>query len=154
VRDALQAGAARVLLGTAAFGDPYLLDEVLATHGPEHVLVSVDARGGRVATAGWSERSELSPQEALLGLHDRGVRRFVFTDVDRDGMLEGPDLDELARLAGAADGELIYSGGIGRLSDLEALASLRAANLIGVIVGKALYERRFTVAQAQRALEG
>jgi len=153
VREALQAGAARVLLGTAAFADPQLLEEVLAAHGPERVLVSVDARGGRVATAGWTERSELSAQEALLGLHARGVRRFVFTDVDRDGMLEGPDLDAVRRLAGAVEGELVYSGGIGHLADLEALARLRAPNLDGVIVGKALYERRFTVAEAQRALQ-
>jgi phosphoribosylformimino-5-aminoimidazole carboxamide ribonucleotide (ProFAR) isomerase len=153
VREALQAGAARVLLGTAAFADPQLLEEVLAAHGPERVLVSVDARGGRVATAGWTERSELSAQEALLGLHARGVRRFVFTDVDRDGMLEGPDLDAVRRLAGVVEGELVYSGGIGHLADLEALARLRAPNLDGVIVGKALYERRFTVAEAQRALQ-
>ena len=153
VRDALQAGAARVLLGTAAFTDPDLLGEVLADHGPERVLVSVDARGGHVATAGWTDRTELTAQDALLGLHARGVRRFVFTDVDRDGMLEGPDLDAVRCLAGAVDGELVYSGGIGRLADLERLARLHAPNLDGVIVGKALYERRFTVAEAQRALE-
>jgi phosphoribosylformimino-5-aminoimidazole carboxamide ribotide isomerase len=153
VRDALQAGARRVLLGTAAFTDPELLEEVLAAHGPERVLVSVDARGGRVATAGWTDRTELSAQDALVSLQGRGVRRFVFTDVDRDGMLEGPDLAEVRRLARAVDGELVYSGGIGRLADLERLARLRAHNLDAVIVGKALYERRFTVAEAQRALE-
>ena len=153
VRDALGAGAARVLLGTAAFTDPDLLEEVLAVHGPERVLVSVDARGGRVATAGWTARTELSAQDALRSLCGRGVRRFVFTDVDRDGMLEGPDLAEVRRLVGAVDAALVYSGGIGRLADLEDLARLRAPNLDGVIVGKALYEQRFTVAEAQRALE-
>jgi phosphoribosylformimino-5-aminoimidazole carboxamide ribotide isomerase len=153
VRDALQAGAARVLLGTAAFTDTDLLEEVLAAHGPERVLVSVDARGGRVATAGWTDRTELSAQDALLSLRGRGVERFVFTDVDRDGMLEGPDLAEVRRLAGAVDAGLVYSGGIGRLADLEGLARLRAPNLDGVIVGKALYEQRFSVAEAQRALE-
>jgi len=153
VRDALRAGAARVLLGTAAFTDPDLLEEVLAVHGPERVLVSVDARGGRVATAGWTARTELSAQDALRSLRARGVRRFVFTDVDRDGMLEGPDLAEVRRLADAADAELVYSGGVGRLADLEGLARLRAPNLDGVIVGKALYEQRFTVAEAQQALE-
>jgi phosphoribosylformimino-5-aminoimidazole carboxamide ribotide isomerase len=153
VRDALRAGAARVLLGTAAFTDPDLLEEALDVHGPERVLVSVDARGGRVATAGWTARSELSAPDALRSLRRRGVRRFVFTDVDRDGMLEGPDLAEVRRLAGAVDAQLVYSGGIGRLADLEGLARLRAPNLEGVIVGKALYERRFTVAEAQGALE-
>jgi phosphoribosylformimino-5-aminoimidazole carboxamide ribotide isomerase len=81
------------------------------------------------------------------------VRNFVFTNVDRDGMLEGPDLEEVRGVAQAVKGSLIYSGGIGALADLEGLAGLREASLEGVIVGKALYERRFTVAQAQAALD-
>jgi phosphoribosylformimino-5-aminoimidazole carboxamide ribotide isomerase len=152
VRDALQAGAARVVLGTAAFADTGLLEEALGVHGPERVLVSVDARGGRVATSGWTDRTELDALDALASLQRRGVERFVFTDVDRDGMLEGPRLEEVRRLAAAVEGTLVYSGGIGRLQDLEGLARLGAPNIDGVIVGKALYERRFTVAEAQRAL--
>jgi len=152
VRDALQAGAARVVLGTAAFADTGLLEEALGAHGPERVLVSVDARGGRVATSGWTDRTELGALDALASLQRRGVERFVFTDVDRDGMLEGPRLEEVRRLAAAVEGTLVYSGGIGRLEDLEGLARLGAPNIDGVIVGKALYERRFTVAEAQQAL--
>jgi phosphoribosylformimino-5-aminoimidazole carboxamide ribotide isomerase len=82
----------------------------------------------------------------------RGVRTFVFTNVDRDGMLEGPDLDEVRRVAQVVRGRFMYSGGIGRHEDLQALAALRQVNLSGVIVGKALYERRFTVAEGQAAL--
>ena len=152
VRDALQAGAARVVLGTAAFADTGLLEEALGAHGPERVLVSVDARGGRVATSGWTDRTDLGALDALASLQRRGVEHFVFTDVDRDGMLEGPRLEEVRRLAAAVEGTLVYSGGIGRLRDLEGLARLGAPNIDGVIVGKALYERRFTVAEAQRAL--
>ena len=152
VRDALRAGAARVVLGTAAFADTGLLEEALGAHGPERVLVSVDARGGRVATSGWTDRTDLGALDALASLQRRGVERFVFTDVDRDGMLEGPRLEEVRRLAAAVEGTLVYSGGIGRLRDLEGLARLGAPNIDGVIVGKALYERRFTVAEAQQAL--
>lgn len=153
VDDALSAGARRVILGTAAFTQPELLREALAVHGPERVLVSVDVRGGRVATAGWTQASDLGPDAALERLQADGVERFVYTNVDRDGMLQGPDLDEVRRAAAAATrGCLLYSGGIGELADLEALARLREPRLAGVIVGKALYERRFTIAEAEAAL--
>jgi phosphoribosylformimino-5-aminoimidazole carboxamide ribotide isomerase len=152
VDQALAAGAVRVILGTAAFTDPELLRAALETHGPERVMVSVDVRGGRVATAGWTHTTELSTEAVLDGLHAGGVRRFVYTNVDRDGMLEGPDLEDVRRVAEAVSGSVIYSGGIGALSDLQGLAALGEKSLEGVIVGKALYERRFTVAAALEAL--
>ncbi len=99
---ALQAGAARVILGTAAFTDPDLLRGALAAHGPERVLVSVDVRGGRVSTAGWTETTDLGTDAVLARLHELGVRELVYTNVDRDGMLEGPDLDEVRAVASAA----------------------------------------------------
>jgi phosphoribosylformimino-5-aminoimidazole carboxamide ribonucleotide (ProFAR) isomerase len=93
------------------------------------------------------------PAEAVIErLQNRGVRSFVYTNVDRDGMLEGPDLDEVKRIAAVVRGRFIYSGGIGKLDDLVELAALRQVNLGGVIVGKALYEGRFTIAEAQKAL--
>ena len=153
VADALRAGARRVLLGTAAINDMAFLDEVVAVHG-EHIVVSIDTRGGFVATAGWTETSQAPAEQVIERLQDRGVEMFVFTDVDRDGMLEGPDLDGVRRLATVVRGRLLCSGGIGTREDLVALAQLRQANLAGVIVGKALYERRFTVAEGQAALEG
>jgi phosphoribosylformimino-5-aminoimidazole carboxamide ribonucleotide (ProFAR) isomerase len=81
------------------------------------------------------------------------VKQFIYTNVDRDGMLEGPDLEEVRRVGAAVRGRFLYSGGIGSLADLEALRDLRLVNLAGVISGKALYERRFGVAQGQTALE-
>ena len=153
VDDAIAAGARRVILGTAAFEDAGFLDEVLAAHG-EHVVVSIDTRGGFVSTAGWTHTSAAPAEQAIERLQDRGVETFVFTDVDRDGMLEGPDLEAVRRLAAVVRGRLLYSGGIGRREDLGALAALRLANLAGVIVGKALYERRFSVAEGQAALGG
>ncbi|HEV2944753.1 MAG TPA: 1-(5-phosphoribosyl)-5-[(5-phosphoribosylamino)methylideneamino]imidazole-4-carboxamide isomerase [Solirubrobacteraceae bacterium] len=152
VSDALAAGAARVILGTVAMLDPSVLYTCLQEHGPEQILVGVDVRGGEVVTHGWLQGTDVQARVALDALHERGVRNFVFTNVDRDGMLEGPDLEEVRGVAQAVKGSLIYSGGIGQLADLEGLAGLREASLEGVIVGKALYERRFTVAQAQAAL--
>jgi len=152
VRDALAAGATRVILGTAAFTDMDFLDDVIADHA-DRAVVSVDTRGGFVSTAGWTETTTLTAEDVIARMQDRGVRAFVFTNVDKDGMLEGPDLDEVRRVAQVVRGRFMYSGGIGRSEDLAALAALRQVNLTGVIVGKALYERRFTVAEGQAALE-
>jgi phosphoribosylformimino-5-aminoimidazole carboxamide ribotide isomerase len=153
VSDALDAGANRVILGTAAFTDPAFLAESLE-RWPGKVLVSVDTRGGKVATAGWTETIDLTAAAVVERLWEQGATELVYTNVDRDGMLGGPDLEEVADIAGAVKGSLIYSGGIGALADLEGLAGLHAPSLEGVIVGKALYERRFTVAQAHAALDG
>jgi phosphoribosylformimino-5-aminoimidazole carboxamide ribotide isomerase len=152
VSDALAAGATRVILGTAAFTQDGLLEQVLGEHGAERVLVSVDVRGGHVTTAGWTETTEITTEAVLSSLAARGARDLVFTNVDRDGMLEGSDLQEVRHVAQAVRGSLIYSGGIGQLADLEGLADLSEQSLDGVIVGKALYERRFTIAQALEVL--
>jgi phosphoribosylformimino-5-aminoimidazole carboxamide ribotide isomerase len=151
VSDALDVGAERVILGTAAFTDPALLDQALE-RWPGKVLVSVDVRGGRVATAGWTETIELTAEQVAGRLWEQGVRELVYTNVDRDGMLEGPDLEEVGRVAEAVSESFVYSGGIGKLADLEGLVALKAPSLTGVIVGKALYERRFTVAEALAVL--
>jgi phosphoribosylformimino-5-aminoimidazole carboxamide ribotide isomerase len=151
VRDAFAAGVARVILGTAAFADVDFLDEVVGEFG-DRTVVSVDTRGGFVSTSGWTETTQLPAAAVIERMQARGVRTFVFTNVDRDGMLEGPDLDEVRRVAQVVRGRFMYSGGIGRHEDLQALAALRQVNLSGVIVGKALYERRFTVAEGQAAL--
>ncbi len=150
---ALAAGAKRVILGTAAYTDVDFLDDVLAAHG-DRVVVSVDVRGGRVASAGWKEQTEMQAEAVIEHLQRRGVRRLVYSSIERDGMLTGPDIAEVRRVADAVRGQFTYSGGIGTLEDLSALAALRQVNLTGVIVGKALYERRFGVGEAQAALGG
>ena len=153
VRDALRAGAERVIVGTAALRDVDFLDEILAAYGPR-VVVSVDVRGGKIATAGWTQVTDTPAADAIRHLHDRGVASFVYTDADRDGALEGPLLDDVARIAGAVRGHFLYAGGVGNLEHLRALRGLRQVNLSGVIVGKALYERRFTIVEGQAALDG
>jgi phosphoribosylformimino-5-aminoimidazole carboxamide ribotide isomerase len=150
---ALDAGADRVILGTAAIGDPDLLDAALERYG-DRVVVGVDARGGEVAVSGW-EQGTGSPAEAVAAdLAGRGVTRIVHTAIDRDGTLSGPDLDGLARIARAAGPEvaLTCSGGIGSLEDLRSVAARGIASLDSVICGRALYERRFTVGEGQAAL--
>jgi phosphoribosylformimino-5-aminoimidazole carboxamide ribotide isomerase len=150
---ALSAGAARVILGTAAFRDVDFLDGCVAAHG-EKVVVSVDARGGMLAAAGWVEQTDVPIAGAIARLQDRGVRRFVYSSIDRDGMLTGPDLEGAEAVAEAVRGTFVYSGGVSSLTDLEALARLRQVNMTGVIVGKALYERKFDVGAAQALLDG
>jgi phosphoribosylformimino-5-aminoimidazole carboxamide ribotide isomerase len=152
VRDALRAGAARVILGTAAFNDVDFLDDVLAAY-PDRVVVSVDARGGNVTTAGWTETTQMPADAVIERLAARGVKQFVYSNVDRDGMLGGIDLDEVRRIADVVRGRFLYSGGVGGLADLEGLVDLRQVNLAGVIVGKALYEGAFTIGEAQEILD-
>jgi phosphoribosylformimino-5-aminoimidazole carboxamide ribotide isomerase len=152
VRAAVGAGVTRVVLGTAAFADVDFLDDVVSEHGGR-VVVSVDARDGRLASAGWREQTEIPAEEVFERLGRRGVRSFVYSNIDRDGMLSGPDLAEVRRVAAAVRGRFLYSGGVASVGDLEALAGLRQVNLAGVIVGKALYEGRLTIAEAQAALD-
>jgi phosphoribosylformimino-5-aminoimidazole carboxamide ribotide isomerase len=148
---AFAAGAERVVLGTAAFSNEGLLADAVAQYG-ERVVVSVDVRGGMVSTAGWTRTGSLDAVAAVAALVERGVRSFVYTDVDRDGMLGGLDLAAIERVSDAVEGDLLYSGGIGSRADLEALVALRHPRLRGVIAGKALYEQRFSIAEAQAIL--
>ena len=151
IRRALAAGVTRVVLGTAALTDPDLLDEALSAF-TSRILVGVDVRGGLVSVSGWTQETQMRGDEAIRRLQSQGATRFAYTNVDRDGMLEGPDLVEVRRISEAVRGRVLYSGGIGSVEDLEALRSLRLLNLAGVISGKALYEGRFTVGEGQEAL--
>lgn len=149
----LDAGAARVVIGTAALRDPEFLDAALAEHG-DRVVVSVDAKGGHVALQGWTEATDRDVADVVAELGERGVIRFLCTEIGVDGTMEGPALEELSRIAAGTSAAVIASGGVGTIDDLESLAALREAapNIEGAIVGRALYERRFTVAEALAAL--
>jgi phosphoribosylformimino-5-aminoimidazole carboxamide ribotide isomerase len=153
VRDALAVGVTRVILGTAAYSDIDFLDEALAAHR-ERVVVSVDARRGKLAASGWTEQTEIPAEAVIETLGRRGVTRFVYSSIERDGMLAGPDLEEVGRIADVVRGTFVYSGGVSSVDDLRALAGLRQVNLAGVIVGKALYEGRLDVTEGQAALAG
>jgi phosphoribosylformimino-5-aminoimidazole carboxamide ribotide isomerase len=147
----LKAGAERVVIGTAALRDPEFLDAALAAHG-ERVVVSVDTRSGKVSLSGWTETSDVAAPDAVADLGKRGVQRFLCTAIEVDGTMEGPAIGELNRIAAATSAQVIASGGVGELKHLEQLARECAANVEGAIVGRALYERKFTVAEAISAL--
>ena len=151
VRSALAAGAERVVLGTAAYTEPGFVEQAIEAWDPR-ILVAVDVRGGRVSVAGWTKETQGLPEEVIRRMQAQGVNRFVYTNVDHDGMLEGPDLDEVRGISEAVRGRFLYSGGISSLDDLRALKQLRLVNLAGVISGKALYEGRLGVAEATEVL--
>jgi len=152
VRAALAAGADRVILGTAAYTDVEFLDACVASW-PARVLVAIDVRAGRVSVAGWTKATQMRPDDVIDRMQRRGVRQFVYTNVDRDGMLEGPDLEEVKRIGAIIRGRFLYSGGIGSLEDFRGLGSLRLVNLAGVVSGKALYEGRFTIGEVHELLD-
>ncbi|MBK9975469.1 MAG: 1-(5-phosphoribosyl)-5-[(5-phosphoribosylamino)methylideneamino]imidazole-4-carboxamide isomerase [Planctomycetes bacterium] len=142
---ALQCGARRVVLGTVALRKPALVSALAQRLGPA-LAVGLDARDGRIAVSGWTELSDVTTSELAHRMIDAGVQRFIYTDIARDGMLTGPDLVGAAQLA-ALGASVIASGGVGNLAHVTS-AARTLPQLDGVIVGKALYEGRFTLNQA------
>jgi phosphoribosylformimino-5-aminoimidazole carboxamide ribotide isomerase len=141
-------GATRVVIGTKAATDPALVDRLLARYGPERLAIGIDAKQGRVAVRGWTEVFDLTAVELAERVRAQGARTVIYTDVARDGMLTGPDIAGAGVLA-ARGLDVIASGGIASLEDLR---SVRAAGLAGAIVGRALYEGRFTLVEALRCM--
>ena len=137
-------GATRVVIGTKAATEPALVERLLARHGADRLAVGIDARDGRVAVRGWTEVFDLTALELARRVHAQGAGTVIYTDVTRDGMLAGPDVDG-ARALAALGLDVIASGGVASLDDLR---RVRGAGLAGAIVGRALYEGRFTVAEA------
>ena len=143
---ALATGCARVVIGTAALEDPDWVRSVIAEHG-ERVAVGLDVRGTRLAARGWTtDGGELD--DALDRLEADGCQRYVITDITKDGMLRGPNLDLLRQVCARTGRPVIASGGVSSLADLEAISGLRSLGVEGAIVGKALYAGAFTLEQA------
>ena len=140
-------GVARVIIGTAAVRDPALVKEA-AKKFPNRVAVGLDARDGKVAVEGWAQSSELSAKEVARRFEDAGVAAIVYTDIARDGMLKGLDLDATIALADEVAIPVIASGGFASLDDVHALLAPRAKKLAGAIVGRALYDGRLDAAAA------
>lgn len=151
VRAVLEAGATRAVIGTAALRDPDFLQAMIGAYA-DRIVVSIDTRDGKASLAGWTESSGVEATAAIADLTKRGVARFLCTAIEVDGTMEGPDIKQLNEIAAATEAQVIASGGVGELSHLESLASSVPANVEGAIVGRALYEQRFTVAEAIAAL--
>ncbi|MGE3145794.1 MAG: 1-(5-phosphoribosyl)-5-[(5-phosphoribosylamino)methylideneamino]imidazole-4-carboxamide isomerase [Pseudorhodoplanes sp.] len=144
-------GVSRVIIGTAAVRNPDLVRQAAALD-PRRVAVGLDAREGRVAVQGWAEGSELTALEVARRFEDAGVAAIVYTDIARDGMLKGLNLDSTIALAEAISIPVIASGGFASIEDVRALLAPRARRLEGAIVGRALYDGRLDVAEAMRLM--
>ncbi len=152
----IDAGVARVVIGTAAVERPELVTELAARY-PGRVAVGLDARGRRVAVKGWTETTGADLVDLARRFEGEGVAALIVTEIGRDGTMAGPDVDQLAAVLDATTIDVIASGGVGTLDDVAALAGLRAGPgerraLAGVIVGRAIYEGRFTVEEALACL--
>ena len=146
-------GIARVIIGTAAVRDPALVKTAARAH-PGRVAVGLDARDGRVAVEGWAETSELTVLDIARRFEDAGVAAIIYTDVARDGMLKGLNLDATIALADAVSIPVIASGGLASIEDVRALLEPRAQKLEGAIAGRALYDGRLDAADALALLKG
>ncbi|WP_338044011.1 1-(5-phosphoribosyl)-5-[(5-phosphoribosylamino)methylideneamino]imidazole-4-carboxamide isomerase [Paenibacillus lutrae] len=134
----LSLGVSRVILGTAAIEDRAFVQKLLAKHG-EKVAIGIDARDGLVATRGWLETSAVKAEDLAVQLAEHGARTFIFTDISRDGMMGGPNVEAIVRLAQVSGQTVIASGGVSQTSDLQKLAAEQTNGVGGAIVGKALY---------------
>jgi phosphoribosylformimino-5-aminoimidazole carboxamide ribotide isomerase len=146
-------GVARVIIGTAAVRNPGLVKEAARAH-PGRVAVGLDARDGRVVVEGWAETAELSALEVAKRFEDAGVAAIIYTDVARDGMLKGLNLEATIALADAVSIPVIASGGLASIDDVRALLAPRTRKLGGAIVGRALYDGRLDAAAALALLKG
>ncbi len=140
-----------IVLGTSAVIDEELLAYAVEALG-DRLVVGVDCTSGYVATHGWQERSKMTARQFTRQMQSRGVERIVYTDVMRDGMLEGPNMPGLVDLAETSALDIVMSGGITTLDDLKRIRKIDKPNVVGAIVGRALYEGAFTLAQAKAAL--
>jgi len=137
----------RVVIGTEAIRNPEWVREVCRAH-PGRIAVGIDARNGRVATHGWTQTTDIEAVDLARRLQDYGIAAIIFTDIHRDGMQTGPNIEETRRLAEAIRIPLIASGGVGTLEHIRGLLPLEAAGVIGVITGKALYSGAIRFAEA------
>ena len=143
IQRALDAGASRVVLGTKALSGTFV-QEMIAKFGAS-IVIGIDARDGKVAIQGWTQKSEEDAFEFARKVSSLGASRIIFTDVQTDGMLTGPPLISIKKLCVSVPSRIIASGGVASVADVKALQNLKLQNLEGVIVGKALYEKKFSL---------
>jgi len=154
VEEALKLGATKVIVGTMAVENPDLLQELVSDHG-ERIVVGIDARHGKVAVSGWARDTVVDAKELVRHLENIGVQEVVYTDINRDGTLQGPNLEAIKILSNSTNISIIASGGISRLEDIEELKRIKdECRIKGAIIGKALYTGRITLPEALAAAAG
>jgi phosphoribosylformimino-5-aminoimidazole carboxamide ribotide isomerase len=149
----LDGGVERVILGTSAISNRPFVEEALARYGGSRIAIGIDARNGFVATHGWLETSEVKAETLAAELAKKGAEVFIYTDISRDGTLEGPNVAEIVGLARAADVQVIASGGVSIMNDLRNLSQYATDGVCGAIVGKALYTERIKLRDAVAEVE-
>ena len=147
----INAGAYRVILGTIAQKDPEFV-AMACKEFPGKIIVGIDARNGNVATKGWVEISDQRATDLAQKLEIYGISGFIFTDINRDGMLQGPNLKSIKEFSHSTNLPVIASGGVSKLKDIEDLLKLESKSIEGIIIGKALYDKRFTYPQTLELL--
>ncbi len=143
----LDAGLDRVILGTLALRDPNLAVDLCRRH-PGRIAIGIDARGGKVAVEGWVEQSDMAAVDLARRFEDAGAAAIIYTDIDRDGAMQGVNVEATAALAAALTTPVIASGGVTNLADLEALKAAAGSGIEGVIIGRALYDGAIAPADA------
>lgn len=150
LQEVLDLGVYRGIIGTKAVTNPELIKELIDRFGEEHVVIGIDAKDGYVAVSGWQEVSQVKAIDLGMQMKNFGVKTVVYTDISKDGMLQGPNVMATKELSDATGMDIIASGGVSCLADLEQIA---AQNIHGAIIGKALYEKRIDLAEAIAKLE-
>ena len=148
IEQAIGLGVARVVIGTLAVDAPDMLAKIIRQFGAEHVAVGIDSRNGQVLTRGWETEEQISALTLARRVAAAGVERIIYTDVQRDGTLTGVNIDQTSLIAEASGLKITASGGVASLEDLKRLRAVSRCGVDGVIIGKALYERRFTLPEA------
>ena len=147
VQELCDAGVARIVLGTIAAESPQLLKDLVARF-PEQICVGIDARNGQVMTRGWESETRISAADLARVVASVGIKRIIYTDIARDGMLSGPNIEQTVAVARAANVQVTASGGVSSLEDIKRLRDSGEPLLDSVIVGKALYEQKFKLEEA------
>jgi phosphoribosylformimino-5-aminoimidazole carboxamide ribotide isomerase len=149
----LGAGINRVILGTIALKNPRLVMEACRAY-PDQIAVGIDAKSGKVATDGWAKVSEINAIDLALKFEDAGVAAIIYTDISKDGAMEGPNIEETSKLAERLSTPVILSGGISKLDDLKAVKAVQSSGIEGVIIGRALYDGSVVAEEALTAMRG
>ena len=152
VEEMIKLGVRRAIVGTLAVESPETVADLVRDFGSDRIAVGIDAKDGEVMVRGWEQRGKIRAAELARIVAQAGVERIIYTDVARDGMLLGPNVEQTRLLARESRLKVTASGGVSSLADLERLKHLAPFGVDSIIVGKALYERRFTLAKAARAL--